>query len=321
MSVVNEIVLEQKPVAAGRRNIQISQIMPFLGLIIVVMFFEIVSGGRLLTINNSKVLLNEVFSIGLGAAVVFLMSQGNMDFSLGAVVGLAAALAAIASGISPAFLFPAAILAGLLLGSINGFIYAKLKIPAFIATLAMSFVIKGMTSVLLNGSRGIPFKMNKFDNPILKMVVFFGILIICYIVFEYTSYGKQSRAAGSLPEAARQSGVNLFKVRLISFIISGGVCGLVAFFSLVRSCTASNTTGSGFEFNVLLALMIGGLSLTGGWPVKFRSVVIGSITMAIISNGMTLWGIDGFTQQLVKGLIFIVAVMISFDRKNVSVIK
>jgi ribose transport system permease protein len=317
--------------AAGNKTISLlanfksrfSQLSPFIGMILVMIFFEIVSGGNLLSSRNSFILVNEVFSIVLGTTgAIFLMAQGNLDFSMGAIVGIAGALGAIAGGKNAILILPVTLLAGLVVGSVNGFIYAKLNIPSFIATLGMSFILKGLTTVVLgSGAIGLPFVMSKYDNEPLKLTVLVIILTIGYMVFEYTQFGKQSRAIGALTEAARQCGVNITRTKFIAFMISGLVCGLVGFFSIVRACTASPDTGSGFEFNVLLALSIGGFSLSGGWSSKFRCVVVGSIIVAIISNGMTLWGIDQLLQQLVKGIIFIIAVAVSFDRKSVSIIK
>jgi len=103
--------------------------------------------------------------------------------------------------------------------------------------------------------------------------------------------------------------------------LCGMICGLIGFFTLVRACTASSKTGDAFEFDVLLAVLFGGMPLSGGWEVRFRSAVVGSIAMAILKSGMSLIGIDGLVQQIVQGVILIIAVALSFDRKNAGVIK
>lgn len=93
------------------------------------------------------------------------------------------------------------------------------------------------------------------------------------------------------------------------------------FFTLVRACTASSKTGNAFEFDVLLAVLFGGMPLSGGWNVKFRAAIIGSVAMALLKSGMSLVGIDGLTQQVVQGIILIIVVAISFDRRSAAVIK
>ena len=216
-------------------------------------------------------------------AIIFVMSQGNLDFSIGGIVGIAAALAALSAEVNSMLVFPIALLTGICVGLLNGMIIARFRTPSFITTIGMSFILRGMTSVVLDGSIGLPLSIRNYDNYILKLVVFATLLLGFYILFEKTKYGKHSRAIGSLVEAARQSGVNINRTIIISYIISGLLCGLIAFFSIARTCTASNQTGSGFEFKVLLALLIGGVPLTGGWDVRFRSVLIGSAIMAIYS--------------------------------------
>lgn len=300
----------------------LSNYFSFVGLVLVVVVFEFLTEGRLLGSKNLMNIFNNFFSIGLGAmGIVFLMSLGELDLSVGATVGFSAALAALFSKVSLILIFPTAILTGLFIGLLNGIIIARLKVASFIATLAMSFVVRGTTTFLLNGSVGVPVSLRVLDSDILKITVFVLILVVFYIVFEFMSYGKHCRAVGSSAEAARQSGVNVEKVRTIAFVISGLICGLVGFFSLVRTCTASSKTGNAFEFDVLLAVLFGGMLLTGGWQVKFRAAVIGSVAMAVIYNGMSLLGINGLTQQIIQGILLVAIVSISFDRRNMLVIK
>lgn len=294
----------------------------FIGLLIVVIVFEFLTEGDLLQSRNLLNIFNNFFSIGLGATgVVFLMSLGELDLSVGAIAGLSAALAAYAAQVNLVLILPVALLTGLVIGLLNGFMVAKLRVESFIGTLAMSFVARGITTWLLNGSVGIPISQRIFDQNAVKISVFIVLLVALFVLFEFSPYGKRCRAIGASAESARQSGVKVEKVRAVAFAISGLMCGLVGFFSLVRTCTASSKTGNAFEFDVLLAVLFGGMPLTGGWPVKFRAAIIGSIAMSVMKNGMSLMGIDGLTQQIVEGVILIVIVVIAFDRKSASVIK
>jgi ribose transport system permease protein len=294
----------------------------FIGLVLVVIVFQILTDGRLLSSRNYMNIFNNFFSIGLGAVgVMFLMSLGELDLSVGAILGLSAALGALSAKISLALILPVCILTGLLVGTINGLFISKLRVESFIGTLAVSFIVRGTTTWLLNGSVGIPVSMRRFDGNTVKITIFILVCIALFILFEFSRFGKSGRAIGSSMEAARQSGVKVQRIRMLAFIISGFTGGLAGFFSLVRTCTASSKTGSAFEFNVLLAVLFGGMPLSGGWAVKFRAAVVGSISMAVMFNGMSLMGINGLTQQLIQGIILIVIVVISFDRRNNIVIK
>lgn len=307
-----------------KRNIRgtIRSYFSFVGLLIVAAVFELLTQGDLFQTRNLMNIFNNFFSIGLGSmGVVFLMSLGELDLSVGAIAGLSAALAAYAAQISLVLILPVALLTGLLIGLLNGVMIARLKVESFIGTLAVSFVVRGVTTWLLNGSIGIPISQQVFDDNAVKITLLIVLLAVLYTLFEFSPYGKRCRAVGASAEAARQAGVKVEKVRTMAFVISGLMCGLVGFFSLVRTCTASSMTGNAFEFDVLLAVLFGGMPLTGGWAVKFRSAVIGSIAMSVMKNGMSLMGIDGLTQQIVEGVILIAIVVIAFDRKSTSVIK
>lgn len=186
----------------------------------------------------------------------------------------------------------------------------------------MSFILKGFVELLLqSGVQSIPIKMMMLDSQQLKITVAIVFGIISFILFKYTMFGKHCRAIGSRLEVCRQSGVRVKLVQYGSYVFTGLASGLVAFFFLIRSGAANIGTASNLEFNALQALMLGGVLITGGSSVKFRSAVIGSITMAALANGMTLWGVETLTQQLIKGFIFLIVIALTFERKSVEVIK
>ena len=294
----------------------------FIGLVFVAVLFEILTNGRLFSSRNLMNIFNNFYTIGLAAmSYSFIMALGELDLSIGAIVGLSAALAALSGKINTAFVLPVSILTGAAIGALNGGCIAKLNTPSFIGTLAVSFIMRGITTWILNGSVGVDVSMRVYDQNWVKILVFCVLLVASYILFEHCAYGKNCRAVGASAKSAEQSGVKVAKSKFLAFLLTGTVCGLVGFFTLIHSFTASSTTGTAFEFDMLLAVLFGGMPLSGGWPVKFRSAVIGAVTMAILKSGMSLLGIPGMTQSIVKGIILIVVVAISFDRKNAGVIK
>lgn len=224
--------------------------------------------------------------------------------------------------ISPALILPVALLTGTGIGLLSGFATAYLRVESFIGTLAISFIFRGLTTYFLNGSVGIPISMRVFDEDWVKILTMIIVLVVSGTLFQKCAFGKNCRAVGASREAARQSGVNVEKTRMLSFMLVGLICGLVGFFTLVRACTASSKTGNAFEFDVLLAVLFGGMPLSGGWNVKFRAAIIGSVGNALLKSGMSLWmGIVGLTQQVVQGILLVVVVAISFDRRSAAVIK
>lgn len=314
-----------KSLSSGKNGISKEKLLnnfAFLGLGLVVLLFEITTKGKLLGQRNLMNIFNNFFSIALCAMMYsFVMALGELDLSVGAIVGFSAAMAAFSSEISIYLILPTALVTGLAVGFINGFATAYLRVESFIGTLAVSFVFRGLTTYFLNGSVGIPIAMRAFDEDGVKIAALVLVLAVSYLLYERCAFGKHCRAVGASHEAARQSGVNVERTRLLAFTLVGLVCGFIGFFTLVRACTASSKTGNSFEFDVLLAVLFGGMPLSGGWPVKFKAAIVGSLAMAVLKSGMSLMGIDGLTQQIVQGVILIAVVVISFDRRNAGIIK
>lgn len=297
--------------------------IPVVVLVLITVFFQIVSGGRLLSIRNIDALLNSMFAIILGATgVSFLMAQGNLDFSIGGIVGLAAAIAGYAALKNPVLSVVAGVAVGGLCGAINGVIHTKFAVSSIIATLSTAYIFRGLQCTLITtGAVSLPSGMMKLENTTLKIILMIISLVVGGFLFTRTRFGKYSKAIGSRVEASYQSGIKITKMKIGCFVISGAIAGLVGFFYLVRAASASANTGAGFEFDVLLALLLGGMPISGGAGARFRSVLIGSLIMTILSNGMVLWGLDSVLQQFIRGIIFLVSVSISFDRRNVTVIE
>lgn len=318
---MKEKILVLKENSDERKQLLLNSV-PVIVLIVLVIFFEVVSNGRLLSRMNIDALLNSMFSIALGAAgVSFLMAQGNLDFSMGGIVGLAATLSGFSAWIHPVLSVLVGVGVGAVCGLLNGIVHAKFKVSAIITTLSTAFIFRGIQATLITtGAVSLPSSMMFLENTSLKVVLMAVAFIAGGIFYTRTRAGKYCKAIGSGEEASFQSGIKVNKYKIGCFILSGSVAGLVGFFYLVRAASASANTGSGFEFDVLLAMLLGGMPISGGSGARFRSVVIGSLIMTILSNGMILWGLDSVLQQFIRGIIFLVSVSISFDRRNLTTI-
>ncbi len=305
------------------KKINIKTIFPYLGLVGVIVFFQIYSGGRVLNLTNFKAIVSECFFIIIGVTgYIFIMAQGNLDFSIGSIMGLCCATAAVGAGIHPLLAIPFAIIPGMLAGLINGFVHVKLKIGSLIGTLSVQFIINGILILALaGGSLTAPFSMLKWNTLTVRFSVILIVILAGFYVFRYTAYGKSCRAIGSCEEAAKQSGVKVGKLKTAAFITAGALSGMLGFFSLIRTGTSTVLTGHELFMNVLCAALLGGIPLSGGYGTKFSSVIVGSLTMAFLTNGMVLMGLSTYDKQLIKGIVFLITIAISFDRKNLVVIK
>ena len=299
-------------------------LVPYLGLIAIAVFFQIISEGKMLEASNYKILLNNILTVMLGACgLSFLMSMGNFDLSMAGIALISAIAGGLASAISVWLSIPAAILTGVFIGFFNGTIIIKLKIPDFVGTLAMSFLLAGFGQMLLGETARLTLSLDifQFDTILIKLTILVAFVLTGLYIFNYSAYGRKCKACGSRIEAARLSGVRIERTKVIAYMISGFTAGLVALLAISRSGSVTVATAGNLQFNSLLALMIGGMPLTGGANAKYRSAIIGSISIGLLNNGMAIWGLDGSAQQFVRGIVFLIAIVMTFDRKNTEVVK
>ena len=299
--------------------------VPFIGFILILVFFQLVSKGDFISSGNLKILINDVFIVTLGACgLSFLMSQGMFDLSMAATAAVCGVAISYAMEVGLWLALPATLFVGFAIGFINGWIITKLKVPDIVGTLAMSYTLTGVAELFLgqrSGSKPVNPVILQFDSIELKLAVLFVLGLIGFIVYNYTAFGIRARAIGSRIEAARLSGVKVGSVTRIAYIITGMMAGLVAFFSVARSATSSIETGFNLHFNALLALMIGGMSLSGGASSRYKAAIIGGISIGMITNGLSLWGLSALVQQFIRGIIFLVIIALTFNRSRMENIK
>lgn len=317
--------MEKLPGITDRKvKINFQMIFPFLGLILIVVIFSVLTQGKLFSVTSFRTMINDGLYILIGTiGFTFLFAMGNMDFSIGNNMGVSCAVACIvANTVNIYAAIPAAILTGTCIGLINGTIVVKTRIMSMIATLGMMFILQGTVLIILNGSvMQAPLSMTKLYTTPMKIAVIIFFIVGGYILFEMTVFGRIAKAIGASPEAVRQTGIHADKYKVISFVLMGAIAGLLGFISLARTGSATNSTGGTLMFNVMNAALLGGVPLTGGPTTKFRGAVLGALTISFMVTGMTILRISAQNQQLIKGIIFLVAIGICFDRKNMKVIK
>lgn len=293
-------------------------LFPFISLAVVVVGLMILTGGSLLQINNIKRIFEQSFSpLLVAGAVIFLMTQDCMDMSVGAIIGMSGAVAAYASQISIPLALVTALLTGLAIGIVNGFLNGVLGLNTMICTLAMQFILRGLLLIICkSGSVGIALEMYDLDNLNVKLTVCIACMVVGWLFFQYHSYGKQCRAVGAGKVSAVQSGINVQKVRVIGYIISGTVSGFAGFFTVIRSGAALYNTGNMVELDTLIALILGGMAINGGADSKFRCAIIGVIILNVLNNGMVLMGLGTYPQLITKGLVFILVLALTFTLRN-----
>lgn len=296
----------------------------FIALILLVVGIGIKSP-EFRTLDNFLSLLRQSSINGLIAfGMTCVILTGGIDLSVGSVLALTTAFLAsfIANGM-PVFL--AMILSlgiGVGFGLVSGLLVTKGKLQPFIATLITMTVFRGMTMIFTDGRPisnlgdamllkiigkgklfGIPF-------PVLILLIVFGIF---WFVLEKMTFGRKVYATGSNEKAAKLSGIHTENTKLMVYAISGGMAALAGWILLGRLGSAQPTIGVGYELDAIAAVALGGTSMSGG-KGKIWGTLIGVLIIAVLNNGLNILGVSSYYQDVVKGIVILIAVLSDRNR-------
>ena len=299
-------------------KLNIKQIIPFIGLIIVFLLFSLTTRGKFLDINNLQIILTQSIIVMIaGIGVTFVMAHGNLEFSIGGELAICSIVAYFASMVSVWLALPAAILTGILCSQVSAWINNIMKVPAFMVGMCVMFLGRGLAQGMsLDFQMNTPKALLKLDSTGLYLTVLVVVYVIGYIILEHTKVGSYNKAIGENENAALYSGVSINVYKAIAFAISGATIGICAVLTLIRTAGVGATTGQSLETNTLIAVVLGGMSLTGGTSIKLRSVIIGALTFFMLSNGLSLWGVNPDIINIIKAGVFLVCVFLSYDRES-----
>lgn len=283
------------------------------------MFGESIWSERKLATLMSNVIVTALMSVG----AVFVYALGNMDISIGRQVGLYATLMVLLGNSTGSLLLPIVLCVALsvVFAVINGAAGDLLKMHPIIPSLVLMFFLMGVNSLIYVklDTRNIALTAmphDVFKSPWLMLAVLAAEVLIVSYLFRYTRFGKYARAIGANQVATRQCGVNLIRYKIIAYIIMG-VCVVVAsLFQMGYTGAASDATGTGFEMDVMVALILGGMPLSGGMRSKVSCAVVGAFTFALLDVGLPMIGIPTKVTFLIKALIFLVVIYITCRKKD-----
>jgi ribose transport system permease protein len=288
-------------------------VIPFVMLFIVL---SIASSSFATKPNLLNILDQQSAVLIIAAAGTLVLVAGGIDLSVGAVYALAGVVAAeLAQHIAPGPAIVIGVLCGFAVGVVNGIVATYLRINALIATLAMSFVISGIASLITHGNLVVLFNHPGFGklarSEFITVKTSIWIMVIAVIVLGLflarTTIGRYMYAAGGNAEAARIAGVHVNRVRVVSFMLSGGAAALAGVIDASRVLSAQSASGESLTFTVLAGIVVGGTSILGGEGAVWRTVV-GVLFIALIGNGYDLLGLNPLYEQITLGAIMLLAV-------------
>lgn len=296
----------------------------FIALILLVVGISIASpefrtpGNFLSLLRQSSI--NGLIAFGMTGVIL----TGGIDLSVGSVLALSTAFCAamIASGVPAGLAMLLALVIGTGLGVISGLLVTKGRLQPFIATLITMTVFRGATMIFTNGkpisNLGDSFilkfvgKGNVFGIPV-PVILLLVIFLLFYFLLTQTTFGRRVYATGSNAKCAQLVGVNINKTKIILYGISGLMASISGLILLSRLSSAQPTLGAGYELDAIAAVALGGTSMNGGRG-KIQGTLIGVLIIAVLNNGLNILGVSSYYQDVVKGLVILLAVLA--DRKR-----
>lgn len=291
---------------------------PLIGLLALCVFLT-VSTDAFLSLRNGLNILDQITVLGIMAVgMTFVILIGGIDLSVGSVLALSmmvmgwtANTAGLPLGLGIAF----ALVASAVCGLIVGILVTTFRVPAFIATLAMMSAARGVANMITDGQQivGFPdwFMMMAIDRHfgVLTATVFLMLAVaaIAWVFLHFRSEGRTLYAVGGNPEVARLAGINVQLVTILVYVVSAVLAGLAGIVLAARLDSAQPSSGFGYELDTIAAVVIGGTSLSGG-AGGIGGTLIGVLIIGVLRNGLNLLNVSPFLQQVIIGVVIVLAV-------------
>ncbi|MEF8005553.1 ribose ABC transporter permease [Escherichia coli] len=304
---------------SGRRYFTKAWLMEQKSLIALLVLIAIVStlSPNFFTINNlfnilQQTSVNAIMAVGMTLVIL----TSGIDLSVGSLLALTGAVAASIVGIEVNALVAvaAALALGAAIGAVTGVIVAKGRVQAFIATLVMMLLLRGVTMVYTNGS---PVNTGFTENA--DLFGWFGIgrplgvptpvFLAAWYMLHHTRLGRYIYALGGNEAATRLSGINVNKIKIIVYSLCGLLASLAGIIEVARLSSAQPTAGTGYELDAIAAVVLGGTSLAGG-KGRIVGTLIGALILGFLNNGLNLLGVSSYYQMIVKAVVILLAVLV-----------
>lgn len=295
------------------------QVLPVVLLAAMTLLFSVLTNGRITSVRNLKIIFEQaliVATVSTGAS--FIYASGNVNLAMGATTTLIATLVAFFLNRLESIVLAVilAVLIGVVIMTISALLSTALHVKVMFVTIVMMTLLRALQdSLLKGGSLGIPYdcvlKLSDNNFSVIAFVVYF---VACIILFHFTAIGRSLKMLGTNEVNAFQTGIEKSKYLLIAFMIAGVGAGLGAMMILERAGSVSVNTLSGLNTDVMLAIVLGGMSIFGGSRSFAYTGLIGSLTVCLLNQGLLMVGVDSSIVQAIRGIIFLILIMTSTQR-------
>ena len=295
----------------------------FIVFLVTCAIFSVATDSFLTVSNITDVVRTNTINGLLAVGLTYVILSGGIDLSVEATVCLAGLVAGYLSPM-PVVAVLAGVLVGVAIGLFNGLMLEKSGVQPFIFTLAMSRLLRGVVLAITKGKNYYTIdscftaivRSSVFGIPSL-IIMFVVIVVITYFALNRARYGRYIYAVGSNEEAARLSGIRTHRIKVSAYVIAGMLSGLAGVLLTARLSGAETNAGDGWSLDAVSAVIIGGTSLRGGRG-GILNTLLGIFIIAVLNNGMTLMGVPTNYNQLIKGLLMLVAVLLDMSNRKKS---
>lgn len=291
---------------------------PFIGLILLCLFLSVATD-KFMSVRNLLNIMDQISVLGImavGMTLVILI--GGIDLAVGSVLALAMMVMGFLSNVHGypfGIAIALALLVAALTGAISGLLITTFRVPAFISTLAMMSVARGLANMITDGQQIVGFPgwfsllaYNRIGGFLtLTVAIMLVVFVIGWAFLRYSSGGRSLYAIGGNPEVARLAGINVNLYTVGVYVVSGLLAGLAGIVLAMRLDSVQPTAGVTYELDTIAAVVIGGTSLTGG-KGGIIGTAIGVLIIGVLRNGLNLLGVSPFTQAVVIGVVIALAV-------------
>ncbi|MBI1170071.1 ABC transporter permease [bacterium] len=307
---------------------------PFLVLVVLMLVFTAINPAFFSLRNFGRIAISSTPALMVAIGVTFIIIMGSIDLSMEGTISVCAVVFGYlflqwgGTLFSSAWIaIPVTLLLGAFLGLLNGAVHVLLRIPSFMASLAMGFVGTGLAVMMTSGEK-IFVKDDAFRSLVtlryfgFPVMVYLALLalLIAWLIQSYTTLGRNFYAVGGGEELAHASGLNVKRVRITGFVLAGVFYALAALFAVGKIGIAESITGANFMFISITSVVVGGVALWGGTGGVLNSLV-GVLIVNVIDNGMVVIGLPDYVQDGILGVLVVTAVVLSTDRRMISVVK
>ena len=299
----------------------IRSLLPIIGLVAVFVIFNVLTKGGMWSAR--KLIMNQIYVVMIAATgVFFIMTMGGLDFSQGSIMGIASIAVCMLSKTNIFLALLGGIVAGACIGAVNGFFYVNRKIKSFIVTICTMFLFRGFIKYMASNSPvAASMAFYDYDTTAVKLGITLLVLGVGFFVFRFTKFGMYLKAIGAGEKAAKFAGIRTDRMKFMIYMLAGAITGLAAFVNIVKNGSATANVGNQLETQILIALVLGGMPISGGAKVRFENIIVGALLYTVLNNGLTMMGLTTQAMQLVQGIVFLIFVAVFADRQSLQVIK